>query len=139
MNVYFCCTSGISIAKSVNFLFDQIRHSSFTAPFGTMRAIFILISNPLFRLSRPSRFVLPFWFSHCFLLNRHKNPIYTRLFLQRRVVFLYILDFKTVETIKKSAQFQFLLQNGYKIAQVIFFFNAKEYKLFGGNVRFSAV
>jgi len=104
-----------------------------------MRAIFILISNPLFRLSRPSRFVLPFWFSHCFLLNRHKNPIYTRLFLQRRVVFLCILDFKTVETIKKSAQFQFLLQNGYKIAQVIFFFNAKEYKLFGGNVRFSAV
>ena len=93
----------------------------------------------LFRLSRPSSFVLPFWFSHCFLLNRHKNPIYTRLFLQRRVVFLCILDFKTVKTIKKSAQFQFLLQNGYKIAQVIFFFNAKEYKLFGGNVRFSAV
>lgn len=59
--------------------------------------------------------------------------------MQRRVVFLYILDFKMVETIKKSAQFQFLLQNGYKIAQVIFFFNAKEYKLFGGNVRFSAV
>ena len=136
MNVYFCCTSGISISKSVNFLFDQIRHNSFTAPFVTMRAIFILISNPLFRLSR---FVLPFWFSHCLLLNRHKNHIYTRLFLQRRVVFLCILDFKTVETIKKSAQFQFLLQNGYKIAQVIFFFNAKEYKLFGGNVRFSAV
>jgi len=104
-----------------------------------MRAIFILISNPLFRLSRHFRFVPPFWFSHCFLLNRHKNPIYTRLFLQRRVVFLCILDFKTVETIKKSAQFQFLLRNGYKIAQVIFFFNAKEYKLFGGNVRFSAV
>lgn len=139
MNVYFFCTSGISISKSVNFLFDQIRHNSFTAPFVTMRAIFILISNPLFRLSRPSRFVLPFWFSHCLLLNRHKNHIYTRLFLQRRVVFLCILDFKTVETIKKSAQFQFLLQNGYKIAQVIFFFNAKEYKLFGGNVRFSAV
>jgi len=77
-------------------------------------------------------------FALLFIESTQKPHIYSA-FLQRRVVFLCILDFKTVETIKKSAQFQFILQNGYKIAQVIFFFNAKEYKLFGGNVRFSAV
>ena len=106
-------------------MFDQIRHNSFTAPFGTMRTIFILISNPLFRLSRPSRFVLPFWFSHCFLLNRHKNPIYTRLFLQRRVVFLCILDFKTVETIKKVRNFNFFCRTDTKLHKSYSFLTQK--------------
>ena len=139
MNVYFCCTSGISISKSVNFFIWPNPTQLIYRTVWNNASDFYIDFKSAFSTVPTFPLRSSFLISHCFLLNRHKSPIYTRLFLQRRGVFLCILDFKTVETIKKSAQFQFLLRNGYKIAQVIFFFNAKEYKLFGGNVRFSAV
>jgi len=55
-----------------------------------MRTIFILISNPLFRLSRPSRFVLPFWFSHCFFIESTQKPhIYSAFFAAQSRFFIH--------------------------------------------------
>lgn len=90
-----------------------------------MRAIFILISNPLFRLSRPSRFVLPFWFSHCFLLNRHKNPIYTRLFLRAGSFFYAFWISKRLKQLKKVRNFNLFCRTDTKLHKSYSFLTQK--------------